>query len=310
MKQKILCIDDEQDVLDVIQLYLRELNIEIECFSDPDKAKERIDAEEYAIILSDVRMPNHNGIEFLTSLENISPETMLINMSSHADLEMVLSALQSNKIYDFIKKPLKRDKFIANIQKALSRHAILKEKKSLREQLKQQNEVLEILNKSLDEKVKQRTFELNLRDRLLQHLAGCCYEKNPFEIIHEFCKHLDEKIKCCCYFKDEDFFKLLPESCSTSLTVSNRIEYLSNQNLNQQDLQCSHDLSDIHFIKLTKYSQVIGLFVILYPESLNPKHLKALTNLNALVSLLVYDYATEENQDTLTELLSQSINLD
>ena len=115
MNFSILCVDDESDITEAAKLHLRSLDsdIQVDTFNDPVEGLKQAGSKEYSLALVDIRMPNMDGIEFMSKLRELSPRTVRINMSSHADLNIVLEALSENHVYDFIKKPLKREKFLA-----------------------------------------------------------------------------------------------------------------------------------------------------------------------------------------------------
>lgn len=184
----ILCIDDDPDTLEAIRLNLVSRDdVEVHAFEDPVQALESIEAlPDLSMALVDIKMPGLSGIEFLSKLREKSPQTVRVNMSSHADLDVVLEALGSNQIFDFIRKPLQRQDLLAVIHKGLGTYRLKKERDALAESLVEKNHELERWNARLDEEVQKKTLELRLRDRLMQHLSGYISLDNPFKLVDQF----------------------------------------------------------------------------------------------------------------------------
>src|SRR5688500_11180561 len=105
IKPKILYIDDEEDNLLVFKSSFRR-DYHIETASSVKSGNEILKWENFDIIISDQRMPDTTGVEFL---KNMDGSQLRIIMSGYSDMEAVADALNSGKIYKYIKKPWKKE---------------------------------------------------------------------------------------------------------------------------------------------------------------------------------------------------------
>ena len=80
--KKILIVDDEPDILEIIKLILDRFNLKVDAFVDPYDALVKLKQEPYDIVLTDVRMPLLNGIELAKEIKKIRPETRVLFMSA------------------------------------------------------------------------------------------------------------------------------------------------------------------------------------------------------------------------------------
>jgi FixJ family two-component response regulator len=314
MNEKILCIDDEPDILDLISRYLKNSEFTVDLLSTADEAISAIKENNYAIIISDVRLADTNGIDFICNLEGVDPATCLINMSSHTDIDMILKAIQSNKIYDFINKPLNKDTFLSIISKAITHYRLIKESETLKENLKEKNIELEKLNNHLDREVQRKTYELNIRDRLLSHLSGCNHDIHPFEIIGNFSHHLCDLGSVAIYTLNGNKLTLSEAFGSNKENFNETVDSILKDSIEihskdkiqqyQQMFNFNEDLHSIIIHPLEKFNKTIGFFILVTPSGIEQKFNKSLKKIIPLISLLVYDNMVEKNNDSLSELFS------
>src|ERR687885_1580664 len=105
----IQVVDDEFDILNVIKLYLKQVGLNVFGFTDPNLALEhfRINCKDYALVISDIRMPAMNGFEFIRKIREVSPTIKVLLMSAFEINSTELSAgLEGAKIEGFIQKPI------------------------------------------------------------------------------------------------------------------------------------------------------------------------------------------------------------
>jgi DNA-binding NtrC family response regulator len=92
MNRKILCVDDEENVLRAFERNLR-LHFEIETAVVPVAGLSAIAARgPYAVVISDLRMPEMDGIQFLATVRKQSPDTVRLILSGNADLQAAIAA--------------------------------------------------------------------------------------------------------------------------------------------------------------------------------------------------------------------------
>ena len=166
---KILCVDDERNVLRALERIFLDDDYEIVIANSGDEGLQAMEESgPFQVVISDYRMPVMNGVEFLKAVYERWPETVRIVLSGYADASAIVAAINEGHIYKFIPKPWNDDELRVTIQNCLERYFLQKKNNELLEQLA-------IVNQALEEKVQQRTEQLELRNRALefsQNLLG------------------------------------------------------------------------------------------------------------------------------------------
>lgn len=109
-KRRIMVVDDEVGIVNAVR---RELSTppfgryryEIETFTNPVEALDRAKVQEFEVVLSDYRMPEMSGLDFLRALARIQPECTRIVLSGQTDLDALIRMINDTHIYRFIPKP-------------------------------------------------------------------------------------------------------------------------------------------------------------------------------------------------------------
>ncbi len=135
MNKRILFVDDEVNVLYAYKRNLRRY-FDVSTASNAIEAIEIIKKEApFASIISDFRMPEMDGIEFLHKVKEISPDTVRIMLTGFADLQIVIDAINEGNIFRFLTKPIQTDKLISSLNDALELHRIVTAEKELNRKL-------------------------------------------------------------------------------------------------------------------------------------------------------------------------------
>lgn len=117
-KYKILIVDDEPDNLALLYRTLRG-KYEIAKSTSPLMALEMLRQEHFHCILSDHKMPEMDGVEFLKRSCEISPDTMRLLVTAYTDAGILIDAINYAKIYRYIKKPYNPDELLLIVENAL-----------------------------------------------------------------------------------------------------------------------------------------------------------------------------------------------
>ena len=159
---KILCVDDERNVLKALERIFLDDDYEIVLAGSGAEGLDILQkAEHFQVVISDYRMPVMNGVEFLKVVYERCPETVRIVLSGYADAGAIVAAINEGHIYKFIPKPWNDDELRVTIQNCIERYFLQKNNRELLKELGEANQVLE-------EKVQQRTEQLELRNRALE----------------------------------------------------------------------------------------------------------------------------------------------
>ena len=107
-KHCLLVVDDEPDVCDSVHdLLRREYRVlKATCASE---ALDLLKSEEVHIIMTDQRMPQATGVEFLVKAKSRRPEAVRMLFTGYADLESIIAAINQGHIFQFLRKPWNPD---------------------------------------------------------------------------------------------------------------------------------------------------------------------------------------------------------
>ncbi|HVP09609.1 MAG TPA: HD domain-containing phosphohydrolase [Phycisphaerae bacterium] len=169
---KILCIDDEPNVLSGIQRQLRGA-YDVAIAIGAKAGLETLQTEgPFAVIISDYMMPEMNGIEVLKEAGRLAPDTIRIMLTGCAELDVAVSALNEGHIWRFLSKPCTREALQNTLREALEHHRLIMVERRLTQELNGANQELQRLNAGLEERVKERTALIQRMHRFVSQLSG------------------------------------------------------------------------------------------------------------------------------------------
>jgi response regulator RpfG family c-di-GMP phosphodiesterase len=152
MTEKILFVDDDPNVLASFQRQLRK-EFAVETALGPREGFEAIKRQSggYAVIVSDLRMPEMDGIQFLSRVRDITPDTVRMMLTGNADLHAAIEAVNEGNIFRFLTKPCPMDILGKALVAGLKQHRLITAErelleKTLRGSIKVLCEVLALLN--------------------------------------------------------------------------------------------------------------------------------------------------------------------
>ncbi|NER78849.1 MAG: SpoIIE family protein phosphatase [Leptolyngbya sp. SIO1D8] len=151
---KLMVVDDEPDNLDLLYRTFRR-DFQVFKAENGFKALELLAEEgEMAVIISDQRMPRMNGTEFLSRTVDEFPDTIRIVLTGYTDVEDLVEAINSGKVFKYITKPWNPDKLKSVVMQAAETYRVVKQRThTLSQALKRESffsEVMSAIRKSLD----------------------------------------------------------------------------------------------------------------------------------------------------------------
>jgi two-component system NtrC family sensor kinase len=165
---RILCIDDERNVLKSLQRMFLEEDYELITAASGNEGLEILEkVTPIQIVVSDFRMPEMNGVDFLKKVYERWPETVRIVLSGYADAAAIVGAINEGQIYKFIPKPWNDDELKVTISNAVERYYLHQKNMQLAAELKEKNEDLQALNENLERIIEKRTSDLVIQNRVL-----------------------------------------------------------------------------------------------------------------------------------------------
>lgn len=130
--QKILIVEDEKAISNVLENILTEElpDYEFVIAEDGLEGYKQVEKEDFALVLSDIKMPKLSGTELLKQALALKPDTTFVMISGHADIDTAVSTLKDGA-YDFISKPIDINRLITSVKNALDKRILSKENRNL-----------------------------------------------------------------------------------------------------------------------------------------------------------------------------------
>ena len=158
--EAVLFVDDETHILSSLRRLVRPLKLKTFFAESGAEGLKVLQENKVDLIISDMRMPEMDGAEFLTKARASWPETVRVLLTGYADMNSTIEALNNGGIYRYISKPWDDDELKNVILDALKLKRLEREGHELTALTKQQNLELQDLNRNLETKVEQRTVEI------------------------------------------------------------------------------------------------------------------------------------------------------
>jgi len=132
--EKILLVDDDNSVLDGYRRSLsREFPMET-ALGGPQALQLVADSGPYAVVVSDMRMPEMDGIQLLSKIKALSPDTIRVMLTGNADTDTAVNAINEGSIFRFLNKPCSKEVMAKTLTAALVQYRLVNAEKQLLEQ--------------------------------------------------------------------------------------------------------------------------------------------------------------------------------
>jgi len=125
MGGEILFVDDNRLILEMAKDLFAGRGITILTASNAAEALDFFHDRDIAVVVSDNHMPGMSGLEFLTSLKEVSPETVKVLMSAYADLATALAAINSSEVFRYLLKPWKEEEVVEVVEEGMRRYELM-----------------------------------------------------------------------------------------------------------------------------------------------------------------------------------------
>ncbi|MDB5354586.1 MAG: histidine kinase,Response regulator receiver domain proteinhistidine kinase [Phycisphaerales bacterium] len=147
-RHTILVVDDEPDVVKSVQDLLR-LDYRVLGATRARDAMEIMRREDVHVVMTDQRMPEMTGVEFLGRLRSEHPHAVRLLFTGYADIRAVIDAINEGNVYRYITKPWEPEELETTIRQAVERHDLMVERDELLKTLQAKNAELEHANAQL-----------------------------------------------------------------------------------------------------------------------------------------------------------------
>jgi len=138
---KILVVDDERSIRNTLKDILEYEKYEVDLAEDGNKALEMIRGAEYDIVLCDIKMPGLDGIEVLERLTVLAPDTPVVMISGHGNIDTAVESIKKGA-FDYIEKPLDLNRLLITIRNGMDKSNLVSETKILKKKVNKKYEII------------------------------------------------------------------------------------------------------------------------------------------------------------------------
>lgn len=177
LSDTLLIVDDEANILAALSRVFRRDGYRLLRAESGREALALLAEHEVGVILSDQRMPDMNGVQFLSKARERWPDAVRIILSGYTELSSVTESVNQGAIYKFLTKPWEDEVLRETVREAFQLHRVTRENTQLNSALRQANAALTRLNQELEQRVADKTREalrnlnvLRASQEILAHL--------------------------------------------------------------------------------------------------------------------------------------------
>jgi CheY-like chemotaxis protein len=150
VRPRILVVDDEEAILETMSFTFEE-DYEVHTSTDPRRALDLLESKgPFAVVLTDQRMPDMSGVEFVTEVRRRHPTTVRMILTGFSDMDAIIQAINDGHIYAYITKPWEPDHLKQVMKSAVEHYKLAVENERLVGDLKRSARFLEAVIDELD----------------------------------------------------------------------------------------------------------------------------------------------------------------
>jgi DNA-binding NtrC family response regulator len=138
---RILVIDDERSIRNTLKDILEYEKYEVDLAEDGIKALDKVKTAQFDVILCDIKMPGMDGIEVLEKLAEITPDTPVVMISGHGNIDTAVESIKKGA-FDYIEKPLDLNRLLITIRNAMDKSTLVTETKILKKKVNKKYEIV------------------------------------------------------------------------------------------------------------------------------------------------------------------------
>ncbi|BAZ08093.1 SpoIIE family protein phosphatase [Calothrix sp. NIES-3974] len=221
-KLKLMVVDDE---LDNLELLYRTFRRDFQVFraNNALSALEILDQEgEMAVIISDQRMPEMNGTEFLSLTVERFPDTIRILLTGFTDVEDLVDAINSGQVFKYITKPWKPDRLRTVVEQATDTYRVVKKRTQELQLALRRESLFNVVTTAIRESLDYRSMLEKIVATIGESFEATCCLLRPIEgnqpSLEEFVDHQSRQVHGQCSFDSSDLIAKILESRQYNLS--------------------------------------------------------------------------------------------
>jgi DNA-binding NtrC family response regulator len=135
MAERILVVDDEIDILELLELIITDrTDYEVTTTNNPIEVPELLKKDPYDLIITDLRMPDVDGIELIEKVKQIDDQIPFMIITAYGTIESAVEAMRKGA-FDYITKPFRQEQILLTIEKVMKWRRLQKENIALKAEL-------------------------------------------------------------------------------------------------------------------------------------------------------------------------------
>lgn len=145
MKESILVVDDDPDIREIIKKHLIRGGYRVTCTDRGEEALKILQSKSFALVITDIRIPDVPGLVFLKRIKQIDDDVEIIVLTGFLTFQNVIGALRDGGAADYLVKPLKHmDELVDSIKNACRKRTLRKEQRTVKKEMALRNQGLEM----------------------------------------------------------------------------------------------------------------------------------------------------------------------
>ncbi len=162
MTRTLLLVDDEENILRALTRVFRRDGYTLLSATGGAAGLDLLAHNAVGVVISDQRMPEMTGVEFLSRVKKLYPDTLRIVLSGYTELKSITDAINQGAVYKFLTKPWEDDLLRKHVEDAFTHYELRNENRRLTTALQHSNTELAALNDTLEQRVEEQTRALRL----------------------------------------------------------------------------------------------------------------------------------------------------
>ena len=120
-EKHIYFLDDEPTIREAVRETLEDSNFKVTCFGTPTECLTRLHSAKCDLLITDLKMPEKNGIELLMDIKHLAPWIPVLMITGYGDIPTAVKAMQAGAV-DFIEKPLDKKNLVRKVRSILQKN--------------------------------------------------------------------------------------------------------------------------------------------------------------------------------------------
>ncbi len=156
IEKRILIVEDEAPMCELLTSFFSERSYHVDTAQDGEHAAARLEEHDYALVITDIKLPGMSGLELLARIQVDWPEVAVVIMTAFSSISSAVEAMKLGA-EDYVGKPFQLDELAITVEKALERRSLRREVKELRAEVRGRYNFSNIVGRS---KPMQQLFEV------------------------------------------------------------------------------------------------------------------------------------------------------